>query len=99
MIREVARRILADATGKVTCATEAARLNREGVPAPTDRRAQIYARPQKGSALDPEDREAHSHQRGSIGLPHARRTAGYRHGREADPDSAPAMGPPDPRRP
>ena len=35
-------------TGKVTCATEAARLNREGVPAPSDRRAQLYARPMKG---------------------------------------------------
>jgi site-specific DNA recombinase len=48
VIREVARRILADATGRVTCATEAARLNREGVPAPSDRRAQLYARPVKG---------------------------------------------------
>ncbi len=48
VIREVARRILADQTGKVTCATEAARLNREGVPAPSDRRAQLYARPMKG---------------------------------------------------
>jgi site-specific DNA recombinase len=36
IIREVARRILADETGKVTCATEAARLTREGVPAPLD---------------------------------------------------------------
>jgi site-specific DNA recombinase len=50
VIREVARRILADETGKVTCATEAARLNREGVPAPSDRRAQLYARPMKGHA-------------------------------------------------
>lgn len=48
VIREVARRILADETGKVTCATEAARLNREKVPAPSDRRAQLYARPMKG---------------------------------------------------
>jgi site-specific DNA recombinase len=32
----------------VTCATEAARLNRAGVPAPSDRRAQLYARPMKG---------------------------------------------------
>jgi len=48
VIREVARRILVDETGKVTCATEAARLNREGVPAPSDRRAQLYARPAKG---------------------------------------------------
>ncbi|MGH3281148.1 MAG: recombinase family protein [Trebonia sp.] len=50
VIREVARRILADATGKVTCATEAARLNREAVPAPSDRRARLYARPAKGCA-------------------------------------------------
>ncbi|MBV9447649.1 MAG: recombinase family protein [Streptosporangiaceae bacterium] len=48
VIREVARRILADETGKVTCATEAARLNREKIPAPSDRRAQLYARPMKG---------------------------------------------------
>jgi hypothetical protein len=48
VIREVARRILADETEKVTCATEAARLNREGIPAPSDRRAQLYARPMKG---------------------------------------------------
>jgi DNA invertase Pin-like site-specific DNA recombinase len=48
IIREVARRILADETGKVTCATEAARLNREGVPAPSDRRAELYSRPGKG---------------------------------------------------
>ena len=48
VIREVARRILADVTGKVTCATEAARLNREGVPSPSGRRAQLYARPVKG---------------------------------------------------
>ena len=34
VIREVARRILADETGKITCATEAARLNREGIPSP-----------------------------------------------------------------
>ena len=48
IIREVARRILADETGKVTGATEAARLQREGIPAPSDRRAQLYARPMKG---------------------------------------------------
>jgi site-specific DNA recombinase len=50
IIREVARRILSDETGKVTCATEAARLNREEIPAPSDRRAQLYARPVKGHA-------------------------------------------------
>jgi len=48
VIREVARRILADTTGDITCATESARLNREGVPSPDDRRAQLYARPMKG---------------------------------------------------
>jgi site-specific DNA recombinase len=53
VIREVARRILADETGKVTCATEAARLNREGIPAPSDRRAQLYARPMKGHVWTP----------------------------------------------
>jgi DNA invertase Pin-like site-specific DNA recombinase len=50
VIREVARRILADETGRVTCATEAARLNREGVPCPSDRRAQLYGRPARGGA-------------------------------------------------
>ncbi len=53
VIREVARRILADETGKVSVATEAARLNRERVPSPADRRAQIYARPEKGGAWLP----------------------------------------------
>jgi site-specific DNA recombinase len=44
VIREVAQRILADETGKITCATEAARLTREGIPSPSDRRAQLYGR-------------------------------------------------------
>jgi site-specific DNA recombinase len=50
IIREVARRILADETGKITVGTEAVRLNREGVPCPSDRRAQLYSRPLKGGA-------------------------------------------------
>jgi site-specific DNA recombinase len=50
VIREVARRILADETGKVTCATEAARLTREGVPVPSDRRAQLYGRTLSGAS-------------------------------------------------
>jgi site-specific DNA recombinase len=49
VIREVARRILADETGKITCATEAARLTREGIPSPSDRRAELYGRPVKGA--------------------------------------------------
>lgn len=49
IIRDVARRILTDMTGKITCATEAARLNRLGVPSPSDRRAQLYGRPLKGN--------------------------------------------------
>jgi site-specific DNA recombinase len=49
VIQEVARRILADETGKVTVATEAFRLNREGVPSPGDRLAQLYGRPLKGT--------------------------------------------------
>jgi len=48
VIREVAQRILADETGKITCATEAARLTREGVPSPSDRRAQLYGRKLSG---------------------------------------------------
>jgi site-specific DNA recombinase len=50
IIRHVAERILSDETGAVTCSTEAARLTRAGVPAPGDRRAQIYGRPLKGTA-------------------------------------------------
>jgi DNA invertase Pin-like site-specific DNA recombinase len=48
IIREVARRILADQTGKITIGTEAVRLTREGIPSPGDRRAQLYGRPMKG---------------------------------------------------
>jgi site-specific DNA recombinase len=51
--REVARRVLSDETGKITCATEAARLTREGIPNPSDRRAQLYARPVKGGPWNP----------------------------------------------
>jgi site-specific DNA recombinase len=53
IIREVARRILADETGKITVATEAWRLTREGVPSPSDRRAQLYGRPVKGGPWNP----------------------------------------------
>jgi site-specific DNA recombinase len=53
VIREVARRILADETGKITCASEAYRLTREGIPAPSDRLAQLYARPVKGGPWVP----------------------------------------------
>jgi site-specific DNA recombinase len=53
VIREVARRILADETGKITCATEAFRLTREGIPAPDDRRAQLYGRKVKGGPWNP----------------------------------------------
>jgi hypothetical protein len=49
VIREVARRLLSDETGKITPASEAARLNRAGVPSPSDRRAELYGRPKKGS--------------------------------------------------
>ncbi len=48
IIREVARRILADETGKITVGTEAVRLTRTGIPSPSDRRAQLYGRPMKG---------------------------------------------------
>ena len=48
IIREVARRILADETGKITIGTEAVRLTREEIPSPGDRRAQLYGRPLKG---------------------------------------------------
>ncbi|WP_370091724.1 recombinase family protein [Streptacidiphilus sp. MAP12-20] len=49
VISEVAQRILADETGKITVHSEAARLTRAGVPAPSDRRAQLYGRPLKGT--------------------------------------------------
>lgn len=52
VLREVKDRVLAafngDLDGKVTCATEAARLTRAGVPSPLDRICQLYARPVKG---------------------------------------------------
>lgn len=48
IIRDVARRILTDKTGKITPTTEARRLNRAGVLSPSDRKAQIYGRPIKG---------------------------------------------------
>lgn len=49
IIRKVAERILADETGKITPATEAARLTREEIPSPLDRIRQLYGRPLKGS--------------------------------------------------
>jgi site-specific DNA recombinase len=49
VIQEVARRILADETGKITVATEAVRLTREGIPSPGDRLRQLYGRPVKGT--------------------------------------------------
>ena len=48
VIREVARRLLSDGTGKITPASEAARLTRAGVPSPSDRRAELYGRSKKG---------------------------------------------------
>ena len=50
VIREVAERILAadDEDAKITCATEAARLTRAGIPSPSDRLAQLYGRPIAG---------------------------------------------------
>lgn len=47
-IQEVARRILADATGRVTAYTEAARLTRAGVLSPADRLAVLYGREPEG---------------------------------------------------
>jgi hypothetical protein len=75
IIREVARRILSDETGKITVGTEAARLTREGVPCPNDGRAQLYGRPLTGGQVDricPEStlslvRRLVSHARGTPG--------------------------------
>ena len=53
VIREVAQRILADETGKITCATEAARLTRDGIPSPSDRLAQLYGRKLSGKPWNP----------------------------------------------
>jgi site-specific DNA recombinase len=53
IIQEVARRILSDETGKITPASEAARLTRAGVPSPSDRRAELYGRPKKGKPWNP----------------------------------------------
>jgi DNA invertase Pin-like site-specific DNA recombinase len=52
-IREVAERILADETGKITPATECTRLNRAGVPSPNDHRAATYGREPKGNPWNP----------------------------------------------
>ena len=49
IIRDVARRILADRTGTITAYTEAARLTREGVLSPRDHRAVMYGREPKGT--------------------------------------------------
>jgi hypothetical protein len=49
----VAERILADETGKITPATEAARLTREGIPSPSDRLAQLYGREPSGKPWNP----------------------------------------------
>jgi hypothetical protein len=52
IIRDVAERVLGaeEDEGRflVTCATEAARLTREGIPSPSDRLAQLYGRPVAG---------------------------------------------------
>jgi hypothetical protein len=52
VIRGVAERILAaddeDGSPRITCATEAVRLTRAGVPSPSDRLAQLYGRPVSG---------------------------------------------------
>ncbi|MFD7829932.1 recombinase family protein [Kitasatospora sp. NPDC059803] len=48
-LREVKRRILADQTGKITVATEAARLTRAGVLSPNDQLRVNYGREPKGT--------------------------------------------------
>lgn len=48
VIRDVARRLLADTTGTITPYTEAARLTREGVLSPRDHRAVMYGRTPQG---------------------------------------------------
>ena len=81
IIREVARRILADETGKITIGTEAVRLTREGIPV-AGRPAGPAVRP--SHERRPVDRaypQAHPVQRGGAGIPHARRSARPRRGR------------------
>ncbi|NUU21476.1 MAG: recombinase family protein, partial [Streptomycetaceae bacterium] len=53
IIRDVAERILTDETGKITVATEAARLTRAGVPSPNDHRAIMYGRAAQGRPWTP----------------------------------------------
>jgi site-specific DNA recombinase len=53
IIRNVAERILTDTEGEITHYTEATRLNRQGIPSPTDRRAALYGRPPKGTLWSP----------------------------------------------
>jgi DNA invertase Pin-like site-specific DNA recombinase len=56
VIREVARRILADETGKVTCATEAARLNRERYTLPIRPSRAVVRPPGERRDVDRENR-------------------------------------------
>ncbi|WBP89587.1 recombinase family protein [Kitasatospora cathayae] len=53
VIREVARRILADESGSITPWTEIHRLTRAGVPNPGDRLAILYGRAPKGAPWRP----------------------------------------------
>jgi hypothetical protein len=78
VIQEVTRRILADETETITHATEAVRLNRERIPSPRDRLAQLYGRPPKGTPWTHKDGQAHFAQRGGLGIPHARGTPSHR---------------------
>jgi DNA invertase Pin-like site-specific DNA recombinase len=51
-IREVARRILTDTTGKITPDSEAARLTRAGVYSPSDHRRALYGGQTRGKPWD-----------------------------------------------
>ncbi|MFF2658683.1 recombinase family protein [Kitasatospora sp. NPDC058032] len=53
IIRDVAKRILSDETGMITYTTEAARLSRNRIPSPSDRRAELYGRKPNGAPWVP----------------------------------------------
>ena len=94
VIREVARRILADETGRITVATEAWRLTREGVPSPSDRRAQLYGRAVTGGPWNPHTVKHILCSEAALGyLMHDGRPVLGADGRTAGADGGAAVGP------
>ena len=90
VIREVAERILAaddEADVRVTCATEAARLTRAGIPSPSDRLAQLYGRPIAGKPWTAKTVKHILCSEAALGYLMHDAPSGDRRGREADAGS------------